>query len=573
MKMIRLLFLLLVLTGISTESFSQLNLLAKYRIEFKDKNNTPYSLSVPSDYLSPRAIQRRTSQGISIDSTDIPVNQTYINGVLAIGGTLLTKSKWFNCITIALSDTTLITSISALPYVFRVERTYPPGGIKTNKSKRPRITNTQSHEQLAFNPYTYNMLDASVSNANFSIKAINYGLGFNQANMIGVDYLHALGYTGDGMIIAVIDAGFYNVNTLAIFDSIRNSNRILGTRDFVNPGNDVYTESNHGMAVLSIMGGNIPGQLVGTAPHASYWLLRTEDAGTEFRIEEDNWIAAAEFADSAGVDVINTSLGYTEFYDPSQDYTYADMNGTTARITKGTNMATSKGMFCVNSAGNSGNSPWKYIGAPADAIDVLAVGAVDASGVQASFSSHGPSSDGRVKPNVTAQGQGTMVVSGSGTIGPGNGTSFSGPVVAGAVACLWQANPQLTNIQLKSYIEQSASLYPLHDSLFGYGIPNFAAAHILVSKTETPEEDPFVLVYPNPFDDELFVIFQSEMPQTIKIEIVDMNGRKLTSREDIQLITGYNNIAIDRLKGKSNGIYFLRVITQKQMYVKRIIKL
>ena len=236
-------------------------------------------------------------------------------------------------------------------------------------------------------------------------------------------------------------------------------------------------------------------------------------------------------------------------------------------------MATSKGIFCVNSAGNSGNGPWKYIGAPADAIDVLAIGAVDHNGIQASFSSHGPSYDGRVKPNVTAQGQGTAVVSSANYITSGNGTSFSGPVVAGAVACLWQANPNLTNIQLKSIIEQSGSLYPSYDSLFGYGIPNFAAAHILVSKENSPEEDPFILVYPNPFEDEIFIVFQSEQQQTVNVEIVDVKGKKIASKENIQLISGYNNISLDRLKGKSNGVYFLRIVTSNQVYVKRIMKI
>ncbi len=549
---------------------AQLSQLPKYRVEFTDKNNTPFSLSNPGDYLSPRAIQRRTNQGIAIDSTDLPVNQAYINGVLSIGGSLLTVSKWFNCITIAVADTTIISSLQALPYVNSVVRTYPPGGIKTQKANRPKLKNTQSFDD--FIPQNYNMLAASQSGEVFSMKSINYGLGFTQANMIGIDYLHALGYTGDGMIIAVLDAGFYNVNTLNVFDSIRLNGKILGTRDFVNPGNDVYLQSTHGMAVLSIMGGNLPGQLVGTAPHASYWLLRTEDANTEFRIEEDNWIAGAEFADSAGADVLNTSLGYTEFWDPAMNYTYADMNGNTARITKGANMASSKGMFCVNSAGNSGLTPWKYIGAPADGFDILAVGAVNSNGSYASFSSIGPSYDNRVKPNVAAMGEGTSVVYTSGTIGPGNGTSFSGPVVAGAVACLWQANPSLTNVQLKSFIEQSASLYPGYDTLVGYGIPNFAAAHILVSKGEIPEDDPVILVYPNPFDDEIFVIFFSAGQQTINIEILDTSGKRIANKENIQLVSGYNNIALDRLKGKTNGMYLVRIMTKKQVYIKKLLK-
>lgn len=570
MKQMRIFLLLTIVFVFATETQAQPSQQSKYRVTFTNKYNTSYTLSNPSAYLSPRAIQRRVNQGIAIDSTDIPVNQNYIDGVLAINGTLMTRSKWFNTITVAISDTTLLSSIRALPYVSSVFRLYPAGGKKAPKSKRPAF-NTQSLEN-EFDPYVYNMLAAGYNEESFSIKSFNYGAGFSQATMIGIDYLHALGYSGQGMIIAVLDAGFYNVNTLTVFDSLRNAGKILGTKDFVDPGADVYTKSTHGMAVMSIMGGNLPGQLVGTAPHASYWLLRTEDAASEFMIEEDNWIAAAEFADSVGADVINSSLGYTEFYDPSQNYTYADMNGVTARVTQGADMTFSKGILVVNSAGNSGNTPWRYVGAPADGINVLSIGAVDENAHIASFSSHGPSFDGRVKPNVSAQGQNTAVVSGSGSITTGNGTSFSGPVVAGAVACLWQANPTLTNIQLKSFIEQSAHLYPLWDTLYGYGIPNFAAAHVLIANHVKPE-DPFILVYPNPFDDEIFMIFQSEAPQTVNIEIIDNNGRKLAIQKDIQLDLGYNNISIDRLKGKSKGLYFLRIITEKQVYVKQIMKL
>jgi serine protease AprX len=405
MKTMKKLLILLMLSFTIHTLDAQIAQLPKYRVEFKDKHNTTYSINNPSSYLSPRAIQRRTNQGISIDSTDLPVNQHYIDSVIALGGTLLTKSKWFNSITIAIDDTTKIPDIQALPFVSDIERTYPPGGIKSGGNKRPRLINTQEmHDE--FQPYRHILPAAKQTQDMFSIKTINYGMGFNQANMIGIDYLHALGYTGDGIVIAVLDAGFLNVNTLPVFDSLRNSGRILGTYDFVNPGGDVYAQSSHGTMVLSTMAGNMPNDLVGTAPHASYWLLRTEDASTEFRIEEDNWISGAELADSAGADVLNTSLGYTEFYDPAMDYTYADMDGNTARITRGANMASSKGMFCVNSAGNSGNSPWKYIGAPADGFDILAVGAVNSNGTLASFSSHGPSYDGRVKPNVTAQGQG-----------------------------------------------------------------------------------------------------------------------------------------------------------------------
>lgn len=567
-KVLSFLFMFMLLIS-NTGLYAQIQQMAKYQVIFKNKAGTPYSLTNPSEYLSQRAIQRRIHHGIAIDSTDLPINPQYIQGVLAIDGILLHKSKWFNFITIALADTTNLAAIRALPYVQSVNLVYPAGGQKSKENRR-RLRGQQNEE---FCLHMQQVLPAAKMVQNgFSVKNLNYGMGYNQATMIGVEYLHALGFTGQGIIIGVFDAGFYQVNNLSVFDSLWAQGRILGYKDFVEPGGDVFMKSTHGMAVLSIMGGNLPGHLVGTAPHASYWLFRTEDEVTEFRIEELNWIAAAEFADSAGVDVFNTSLGYTQFDDPSMDYTYADMNGQTAWITRGADMAFSKGIFVVNSAGNSGNSPWKYIGAAADGFNVLAIGAVDENGSIAPFSSHGPTSDGRVKPNVVAQGQNTAVVSAGGNIVTGNGTSFSSPVVAGAVACLWQANPLLTNVQLKKAIEQSASLYPVGDTLYGYGIPNFAAAH-LIANNQTNTEDPFLLVYPVPFENELYVIFQAKEEQIVKVEIIDIRGRRIYLRENIRLQTGYNNILLDNLKGKSGGVYYLRVIHANGVHSKQIIKL
>ncbi len=262
------------------------------------------------------------------------------------------------------------------------------------------------------------------------------------------------------------------------------------------------------MSVLSTMAGNVPGLLVGTAPGASYWLLRSEDAGSEYVVEEDNWIAAAEYADSVGADVINSSLGYTDYDDNNQSYTYADMDGNTARVTRGADIAASKGILVVNSAGNSGNNFWRYIGAPADADSIITVGAVNSLGIIASFSSLGPTSDGRVKPTVCGQGEGTYVVSSADGVYPGNGTSFSSPVMAGAVTCLWQANPSFNNMELIDAIKRSASRYSSPDSLYGYGIPNMAVAHMVLSGQELPTSDNenFMMANPNPFTEEIDVI-------------------------------------------------------------------
>lgn len=558
----------LTLNFVVTEA--QITQSAKYRIDFTDKHNTIYSLNNPEQYLSPRAIQRRQNQNIAIDSTDLPVNQQYIDAVLQIGGTLMHSSKWFNNITIALTDTSVLSQIKSLNFVLQVERTYPFMG---NKSIDSKFTKVEIPEQ-SISPITSSKTENLKFNSNFNLKNLNYGLSSNQNQMIGIDYLHALGYTGEGMIISVLDAGFLNVDILGVFDSLRVNNLILGTRDFVNPNGNVYTEHSHGMAVLSTMAANTPGFIVGTAPSASYWLLRTEDANTEYRIEEDNWIAGAEFADSLGTDIINSSLGYTVFYDPTQDYTYADMNGNTTRVTRGANMAVSKGILVVNSAGNYGNGFWNYIIAPADGFNVLTVGAVDFEGNIASFSSLGPTSDGRIKPDVVAQGSGTAVINWNNNVTPGSGTSFSGPIIAGAVACLWQALPNKTNLEIIDYVKKSSHLYPNPNNIFGNGIPNFAAAYALSTNNQIDtNKDPLIITYPNPFSNELYLVFHSDIYQKIKVEIIDNKGIKLISSEDFYLTKGYNNIAIHELTNVKQGIYFLRIIAENKVFIKKVMKL
>ena len=259
--------------------------------------------------------------------------------------------------------------------------------------------------------------------------------------MLKGDILHNRDLKGKGKLIAILDAGFSRVDEMIAFEELFAENRILGTKDFVQRNNNVFDEHTHGMMVLSTMGAENKGQIIGTSPEASFWLLRTEDVDSENLIEEYNWLCAAEFADSVGADIINSSLGYTTFDDAGQNHTYTDMDGRTAPVSIAATIAAQKGMIVVNSAGNSGSGSWHFIGAPADADSILSVGAVDENADFAWFSSYGPSFDGRVKPTVVAQGRNTIVAtSNNGTL-TGNGTSFSSPIVAGLSACLWEAHP------------------------------------------------------------------------------------------------------------------------------------
>lgn len=536
---------------------------AYYRVEFKNKNNNAYSLASPSAYLSSKSIERRNTQNIIIDSTDIPVNPNYINGVASTGAVPINKSRWFNSLTIMVADTTIIGNISALPYVLAVVKTKPylvkkrvPGsGIQSLSCQQSMKTNKYKNTDLG----TRLLYD--------------YGYGLNQASMLGVDYLHGLGFNGSGMTIAVLDAGFYRVDSLDMFDSLRLQGRLLGTKDFVKPGNNIFKESTHGMAVLSTMAGNVPSLLIGTAPAASYWLLRSEDASSEYIIEEDNWIAAAEFADSVGVDIINSSLGYTRFDLSSQSHSYSDLDGNTSRVTRGADMAAKKGILVVNSAGNSGNDYWHYIGVPADADSILTVGAVDASGVIAPFSSYGYTADNRVKPTVCAQGQGTYVVSVSDGVYPGNGTSFSSPVMAGAVACLWQANKTFTNIQVIDAIIRSSNRYNTPDTAYGYGIPNLALAHLILSGSNPfsgGKED--LAIFPNPFETELDCFFPSSDNAKILLEITDLQGKIVFSKDSYKVLKGYNHIFINNLETLSKGNYIIRITLPNKVMTKQIVK-
>lgn len=428
----------------------------KYRISLSDKNVTKHSLDRPEMFLSEKALERRKKQKLAIDSTDLPVCQKYMDSIRKQGVAIVATSKWQNTVTVMCEDTLLMDAVLCLPFVRLIEKvgTSPDSIPSRNKDRKKEVENKLEKQE------------------NY------YGAAQKQISIHHGDSLHAKGFKGEGMVIAVIDAGYYNAD---VVEALKNA-KILGTKDFVNPCSDIYEEQNHGMKVFSCMAADEPYVMVGSAPKASYWLLRSEDNDSEHLVEQDYWASAVEFADSAGVDIINTSLGYKSFDDKSKNYTYRNLDGKYSFMSRQAAMAADKGMVVVCSAGNEGQKTWKKITPPADAENVLTVGAIDESGRNAVFSSVGNTTDGRVKPDVMSIGLGTAVVGTNGNITKANGTSFASPVMCGLLACLWQACPQLTAKELIEVVKRSGDRADFPDNVFGYGIPDVWKAYKTVKQ-------------------------------------------------------------------------------------------
>ena len=497
-------------------------------IEFQDKGDYSVNDFSNSDLFSDRAIARREKQNIAIHFTDLPIYPDYISQITDLGFEVLNKSKWFNGITANCKDTSLINELLTFDFIKTVDTL----GISLVTSD---VRRASKFESINADEYIY-------------------GHAENQIEMIGGLALHDLGFQGQGIHIAVLDGGFRKTNELDAFTHLFANNQILGTWDYVDRESSVYEDGAHGMSVLSTMAGFLEDEFLGTAPKASYWLLRTEDGSSETLIEEYNWATAAEFADSVGVDIINSSLGYTTFDIVTQDHTYADLDGQTTVVTKAATLAARKGIIVCNSAGNSGNDNWKYIGAPADADSILSVGAVNPMQEVTSFSSFGPSADGRVKPTVSAQGGSTAIITPSNTIATSNGTSFSSPIIAGMTACLWQAHYDKSNMQIIEAITQSAHLYQNPDNQLGFGIPNYALANALLLNVEDVNV-PTLNVYPNPaFSRATFYIY-SAMESDISYKIVDLQGKVVRQGE---VSWNYSRYAIP-LPHLQSGMYIVEV--------------
>ena len=541
----RAIILAILLQGIFTIGHAQFT---RHIIELTDKKGTIHTLSNPQTFLSPETISRRKQFNIAIDSTDLPVSKVYLDSIAKAGKVeIINSSKWLNQVLIKTSDQSALNKISQFPFV---KKRFPI-------ASRPSTINQEK--------FIETVTETNVSQTIAATKAttLNYGNSIKQVNIHEGEFLHNKGFQGNGIKIAVLDAGFFKYQNIAAFDSLKINGRLKMTWDFIDNNASVNEDDAHGMQCLSILAANLPGTFVGTAPASSYYLFRTEDAASEFPVEEQNWLAAAEKADSIGVQMISSSLGYNTFDDASFNYTYADMNGKKTMITRGATMASNKGMIVMNSAGNSGSTAWKYLIAPADAVDVLAVGAVNNLKQVAPFSSFGPSSDNRVKPDIASVGWNTFLISTNGTVAQGNGTSFSNPNIAGLVACLWQAFPEFSNKEIIDAVRKSGDRYSNPDARTGYGIPNMRLAYELLDKERKIRKAKAILkadwlrIYPNPMTDQFTIVYNGKSNGKLSAQLLSMEGKLIRTLSYDVLENEYYFFNVNGLGALPFGQYIL----------------
>ena len=509
-----------------------------YWVQFTDKNNSPYSIDNPEAYLSERALQRRANQGIGIDEYDIPVNPQYLQAVADCGAQLLNPSKWLNGVSVYTTHSYVIDAINALEFVETVRNC--PNDPKAQELKEHWLANEMKVVESQRDMFGY------------------YGGGETQIKQLNADILHDSGYQGEGMYVAILDGGFIGTDTHECFDNMREEGRLLGVRDFVYGSTSVYSQSRHGTACLSTMAAYVPNTFVGTAPKASYFLMHTEDGYTENIIEEYNWVSGAELADSIGADICTTSLGYIDFDMGQWDHPLEHFDGHTAPMTIGAEIAASRGMVCLNSAGNEGDGTCT-LGIPADAEHILTIGAVDYNGNRASFSSVGPTYDGRIKPDVMAMGQDTYVADGyDGTYYNGSGTSFSTPVMAGAVTCLRQYNPYVSVQEFCDIVRQCSNRADNPDVRYGYGIPDFAKALDMLHVEENPlQADEIINVYPNPSNGAVRVALKEG--HNADITVYDFMGRQVFNYN----FNGLNHTSLENfLNTLGSGVYFVNATSE-----------
>lgn len=515
-------------------------------VYFNAKVNEQYYYDSPLQMLSQRALDRRITQHIPLDFKDIPINQSFKSTIKAVSGIqVMAQSKWLNALHVRGSQSS-INSLKSLKFVAKVDF--------ANKTLNETIKSVSVSKVI--------LLQKKKSKKE---KTVNASGGYAlQIEMLNGQFLHQENFKGSGKIIAVLDAGFLGVNQSSAFKRIRDNNQILGGYNFVARDDSFYAHDDHGTNVLSTMAAYTENSLIGTAIDASYYLFVTEDVTVENPVEESLWVEAAEKADSLGVDIISSSLGYTDFDNPAYSHSYKDRNGITAFISKGAEIAFSRGMLVVASAGNDGGTSNPYIGAPADAFSIIAVGAVDSNKNKAGFSSVGPTADGRIKPDVMALGQHVIVSDEKGNSILLNGSSFSAPIISGMLACLWQAFPDKTNQEIRELLLQSANKYPAPDNEYGYGIPDF---NLALSNRDSLKKEmlQYYVAYPNPTSDFVTVQFPPSF-NSGKVLFYSVLGQKVLEEK-------VNNFqAVFSLEALSRGLYFYKIETDAFSKDGKIIK-
>jgi subtilisin family serine protease len=556
--------LLYLFTILSFSTFSQAE---DAWVFLKDKPNANEILQNPSTILSARALDRRFRQEISLDEKDVPIHPEYYNQLKNEGNiTVLGKSKWLNAIHIQGTVSQINGLLPNFPFIASIEFANKSLNLRAKKNKKQAV------------PNHHNKLNTLLT------KEFNYGVTSDQIKMLKGEVLHNNGWKASNQIIAVIDAGFPNVNTLKAFERVRENNQILGGYNFADRNSDFYTRNSHGTHVLSTMAGYLEDEYVGSAPDAKYYLFITEIAESETVLEETLWVEAAEKADSLGVNVINSSLGYTTYDNPNHSHSYEDMDGKTTFVSRGAEIAASRGMLVVNSVGNSGGGAWKYMGAPADAPSVIAVGAVNSEGNIASFSSFGPTKDNRIKPEIVAQGLGTAIINYSdGETSTSNGTSFSSPIIAGLVACLNESEARFvkSNVgkrkkrvenlisKLKQSLYKSSNRFSNPDDQYGYGIPNFINALDYYHQYFPTSVDDFNLVNlkinPNPITTHFSILNLEDNVSLYSLQIFSIRGKELVR------ISKLTSKEIDISKFES-GLYILKIQKGNQQKMIKLMK-
>jgi len=516
----------------------------KYVVRFTDKKNTPYRIQKPLDYLSERAVHRRTKFHIKIDSSDLPVAPRYIARVLHTGDVkLLSTSKWLNAILIECKSASTLANIEALPFV-----------ISTSQVRKNGVTTGRFYKEKLDEDVTEITNHSARQTTSESV--LQYGDAYEQVHMHNGEFLHDKGYTGNGMMIAVLDAGFNKYNTMPAFDSLRLNHKIVSVKDFVDYDNSVAEDGTHGRYCLSTMAANWPGKMVGTAPTASYILLRTEDEASEYPVEEFNWVVGAEYADSCGADMISSSLGYTEFDNPDYNHNYSDFYKNRTMISKGASAACNKGMIVMSSAGNEGYSSWKYLSFPADVDSVCTVGAVDKREVVAGFSSYGYGK--KIKPDIVSLGVNTVI---AGIDAPltGSGTSYANPNVAGLIACLWQAFPDVKNMDVLHAVYESANHFETPDARYGYGVPDMRKAYRILKHQQNVKlyGNEWFIVLSNPFTNTITIKLVGKVDGKIKIRLTDAGGFTLAAKDVVTEQEEIANVQLEGLNYLPAGNYYL----------------